>query len=242
MIGGASTFITGFVLHRRAYQESSFLVDILSLEAGKIRCVARGMRSAKSDRKSVLQPFQPIACELTGKSELKSVKNAENTDKSIPLQHTSLFCGMYLNELINRVLPSNIPCPDIVNDYYETLKQLNTSQKFNSTLQPYQEAQLRCFELNLLAELGYLPDLSCEVRTQTAIEDDMDYVFISDQGLFLKQWYPHLTSVKGQWINDVLAQRWHPESLRTAKWITRQAFQPLLGDKPLKSRELFVSK
>lgn len=242
MRGGTSSFITGFVIHRRAYQESSFLVDILSFEEGKIRCVARGMRSAKSDRKSVLQPFQPIACELTGKSELKSVKHAENTDKSIPLLQTSLFCGMYLNELINRVLPANIPCPNIVNDYFETLQQLNIPSKDKDTLLPHQEAQLRLFELNLLAELGYLPDLSSDAGSQATIANELDYVFVGEEGLFLKQWYPHLPTIKGQWINDMMAQLWHRDSLRTAKWITRQAFQPLLGDKPLKSRELFVSK
>ncbi|HAB79405.1 MAG TPA: DNA repair protein RecO, partial [Glaciecola sp.] len=72
MRGGNSVWVSGFVLHRRPYQETSFLVDMFTHELGKIRCVARGMRSAKSDRKSVLQPFQSVTCELSGKGELKS--------------------------------------------------------------------------------------------------------------------------------------------------------------------------
>ena len=65
---------------------------------------------------------------------------------------------------------------------------------------------------------------------------------MGEEGRCVKQWYPHLPTIKGQWINDMMAKLWQRDSLRTAKWITRQAFQPLLGDKPLKSRELFVSK
>jgi DNA repair protein RecO (recombination protein O) len=70
----------------------------------------------------------------------------------------------------------------------------------------------------------------------------MDYVFIAEEGMLLKQWYPHLRAVPGQWVINMLNEEWDPNSLKTAKWITRQALQPLLGNKPLKSRELFVSK
>jgi DNA repair protein RecO (recombination protein O) len=242
MRGGNSVWVSGFVLHRRPYQETSFLVDMFTHELGKIRCVARGMRSAKSDRKSVLQPFQSVTCELSGKGELKSIKSAEINAKGYNLQHTALFCGMYLNELINRCLPANIPCPDLFAQYQRALSHLHASLEINGTLHAAQEAALRVFELSLLNELGFLPDISVDAHSQEALFATMDYVFIAEEGMLLKQWYPHLRAVPGQWVINMLNEEWDPNSLKTAKWITRQALQPLLGNKPLKSRELFVSK
>ncbi len=242
--------VTGFVLHRRAYQESSFLVDMLSVELGKIRFVARGMRSAKSDRKSVLQPFQLVTCELAGSGELKSLRNADMQGKTVPLKHSALFCGMYVNELLNRCLPANIPCPDLLAQYHQAITQLsithaehaNVDAIPSNSLARHHEAALRMFELALLDELGYMPDFSADAKTQREIEMDMEYVFVADKGVMLKQFNPHLPAFSGQILHDILNQHWHPDSLKISKWITRQALQPLLGSKPLKSRELFVSK
>ena len=41
-------WLTAFVLHRRAYRETSYIVDFFTLEQGKVSAVAKG------DRKSVV--------------------------------------------------------------------------------------------------------------------------------------------------------------------------------------------
>ena len=94
----ANQEIHGYILHRRSYRETSFLVDVFSVELGKCRFVARGVRSPKSDRKSVLQPFQYVQCELSGKGELKNLVRAEILEKPHQLTAQRLFCGMYVNE------------------------------------------------------------------------------------------------------------------------------------------------
>ena len=45
--------LTGFVLHRRSYRETSYLTDLFTLELGKVSAVARGVRGNKGDKKSL---------------------------------------------------------------------------------------------------------------------------------------------------------------------------------------------
>ena len=46
-------WLTAFVLHRRPYRETSYIVDFFTLQEGKISAVAKGVKNSKSDRKSL---------------------------------------------------------------------------------------------------------------------------------------------------------------------------------------------
>jgi DNA repair protein RecO (recombination protein O) len=59
----------------------------------------------------------------------------------------ALLCGLYLNELVIRLLPRNDPHPDLFLAYLQTLKRLRGEGT--------QAWQLRRFERDLLADLGY---------------------------------------------------------------------------------------
>ena len=239
----ANQEIHGYILHRRPYRETSFLVDVFSIELGKCRFVARGVRSPKSDRKSVLQPFQYVQCELSGKGELKNLVRAEVLEKPHQLTAQRLFCGMYVNELINRCLPEHILCPDLLTQYVVCLQQLQAlTDSPNDLARGRQEEILREFELALLDELGYLPDFGVDALSQECIHIDQAYVFQPEIGIVAAQHYPHLRQFSGELLNAVLEQAWTPESLQLAKYLTRFALSPLLGNKPLKSRELFVTQ
>ncbi len=50
----------GFVLHRRAYSETSLLVDVFTEDTGRLSLLAKGARARRSAWKSVLQPFTPL--------------------------------------------------------------------------------------------------------------------------------------------------------------------------------------
>lgn len=52
---------TGFVLHARAYRETSLLVEVLSAQHGRIGLLARGVSTAKGQvLRAALQPLQWI--------------------------------------------------------------------------------------------------------------------------------------------------------------------------------------
>jgi DNA repair protein RecO (recombination protein O) len=128
----SSTPLTGFILHRRPYRETSFLLDIFSLEWGKVSAVAKGIRGAKNDKKSLLQPFQSLQLSLAGKHELKNLHQVEALAPSLNLQGTRLFSAMYINELLNRLLTHDMPQAELFLLYHTTLHALASEQSLES--------------------------------------------------------------------------------------------------------------
>ncbi|MEC8417605.1 MAG: recombination protein O N-terminal domain-containing protein, partial [Pseudomonadota bacterium] len=46
-------WLNAYVLHRRPYRETSYIVDFFTLEEGRISAVAKGVKNSKSDKKSL---------------------------------------------------------------------------------------------------------------------------------------------------------------------------------------------
>lgn len=228
----SSSILSGFILHRRPYRETSFLLDIFTLELGLVSAIGKGIRGSKNDKKSLLQPFQALQITLAGKHELKNLQMVESLEPRMNLLGSHLFSAMYLNELLSRLLASDIPQPDLYKLYQATLLSLTEQQ----TIEPL----LREFELFLLNDLGYGVDFSSDSENSIGLEPEAHYAFVTEQGFVkLKQSYGGNNCFKGQMLIDVMNVNWTPESLRCAKQVTRLALAPLLGSKPLKSKELF---
>ena len=66
-----------FVLHTRAFKETSLLVDLFTKNLGRITLVAKGARKSKSSLRSVLTPASLFAISFGGKSELKNLNACE---------------------------------------------------------------------------------------------------------------------------------------------------------------------
>src|SRR5258706_6675815 len=68
-----------FILHSRAYRETSLLLDVMSRGHGRLSMVARGARSPRSPLRGVLLAFQPLALSWFGKGEVRTLARAEWT-------------------------------------------------------------------------------------------------------------------------------------------------------------------
>ena len=67
----------GFVLHKREYSETSFLVDFFTEYHGRITLLAKGARRPRSPLKALLQPFTPLLLRWSGKGDLKTLTKVE---------------------------------------------------------------------------------------------------------------------------------------------------------------------
>ena len=134
-----------YVLHSRPYRDSSALVDLLTLHHGLQRVVWRGARGQR--RKVSPQPFMPLLVGLGGRSELKTLTQAEIAGRFSLLQGETLFSGLYLNELLVRLLVGGEPQPILFAAYQQSLEQLAAGDPV--------EPILRRFEWQLLELLGY---------------------------------------------------------------------------------------
>lgn len=227
-----SESLHGFVLHRRAYRETSYLTDLFTLEMGKVSAVVKGVRGSKSDKKSLLQSFQPLLLSISGKHELRNLNQLESAAKMLRLSGNQLFCAMYLNELLNRLLPKEVPHPELYEYYYQSLKVLQNDCEI--------EPCLRQFELLLLDELGYGLDLNHDFETGQGIEANLNYCLVLEQGIkVIGHESVGSNRFSGESLIAMSNNNWTTNSLKCAKYITRAALAHLLGHKPLKSRELF---
>ena len=180
------------MLHTRALRETSLLVDVLTPDHGVSRLVARGARGSKSRIRPLAQPFRPLLVSWSGAHELKTLTGLEEQGRSYALEKISLACAYYLNELLLRLLPEGQPCATVFARYAESLSELATSDNTVTII----ESVLRRFELELLNNLGALPDFADCARTlsnsdaagindserSTAIMAEADYDFFPEQG------------------------------------------------------------
>ena len=222
----------GFVLHRRAYSETSLLVDVFTEDTGRLSLLAKGARARRSAWKSVLQPFTPLLLRWSGKGGLKILTKAEPAAITLPLQQTALYSGFYVNELICRVLEQETAQPQLFQDYLRCLTELAGTPL---AVEPV----LRRFEFQLLQSLGYGVDFLHCAGSGQPIDENMTYRYREEQGFMASLIKDNLTF----YGRDLLAfeQRRFDDStvLQAAKRFTRRALKPYLGSKPLKSRELF---
>ncbi|MBU3004499.1 DNA repair protein RecO [Paraglaciecola arctica] len=224
--------LTGFLLHRRAYRETSYLTDLFTLELGKVSAVAKGVRGNKGDKKSLLQSFQPLLLSLSGKHELRNLNQFESAGSMLKLVGYQLFSAMYLNELLNRLLPKEVPHPELFHSYQQSLQWLANDGEI--------EPCLRQFELLLLGDMGYGFDLTQDYENGQLVEAGIDYCLVLENGIKRAEYSAQGSNrFDGEALLQVSNNVWTPNSLQCAKRITRMALSPLLGHKPLKSRELF---
>ncbi len=227
-----------YLLHSQAFQNSSLLVDFFTMDYGRVRAVARGVRSAKSKYRSLLQLFYPVLVSLSGRGELKTVTAIESSLSAILLKEERLFSGMYINELLTRLLLNHVEHKQLYLAYQDSLLGLQG----NGELQPV----LRQFELCLLSELGYGINLVSDCRTHEPVIADGQYRFRPDVGFELlaagqqpgsSKIYSgsHLIALRDLDLSD-------KEIAKTAKRLLRTALAAHLGGKPLHSRSLFARK
>ena len=217
-----------FLIHRRTYQDSSLLLDFFTRHYGKIRLVGRGARNNKTS----LQMFQHLDISFKGRSDLKNLTGWEFSDQPRRLLGNDLVLAMYTNELLSRLLPEAEEQQKIFDGYWNYLRMINEQSNTEK------EYSLRLFENLLLEELGYGLEFNKD-SSGSPIDCDLEYEFQEHKGFVIKAdgKIPGeaLLVVDDSGGNDRLSV----DHLAILKKINRKRLRSILGEKPLKSRELF---
>ncbi|HTM63379.1 MAG TPA: DNA repair protein RecO [Gammaproteobacteria bacterium] len=223
-----------FVLHRRSYRETSFLVELLTPEYGRVTVTAKGARQAKSPSQGLLQPFTPLTVSWAGKGELMTLTQVDANGPVRQLRGESLFAGFYLNELLTALLQKWDPHPTLFKVYDQTLTALEAA--------PLNEQVLRVFEKLLLEELGYG---LLQKDGDAWLQPEKYYRFVPDQGFVISELGEDAkaksTLFSGKSLLAIANDDWSDEDcMRDAKRLTRFVLAPLLAGKPIHSRRLFL--
>lgn len=212
-----------YLLHTRAYGDTSLLIEAFTPHHGRVGLIARGAKGPKSRTRALLQPLQPLLLSWLASGELGTVTAIEARGLPVPLKGESLFCAWYLNELVMKLAARSDPHPLLFAAYVEALPLLVQDP----------EPALRRFERVLLAEIGYgLP-----------LPDDLDpalrYGIDWERGplpLGAKDSGPGFAGASLIALrDDALCE---PAARRDARMLLRAAIRRQLGGKPLETPRL----
>ncbi len=82
------------------FKETSLIAEVFTEKFGRIPVVAKGARRPRSSIRGMLQSFQILLANWSGKSELKSLNGLEWCEKLTILEGDALMCGFYINKYL----------------------------------------------------------------------------------------------------------------------------------------------
>ncbi len=220
-----------YVIHTRPFQDGKILLDVLTLEQGLIRGV---WRLPKKEARVIPGSFLCYEMEYVGRSDLKTVKSLESIKAAFSLEGLPLYAALYSHELLEKLLPLNLPLPDIFSLYQWLIESLHSGVSIAPLL--------RRFEVGLFSELGVAINMISTGRGEM-IEARQLYQFHYKFGL--RPCYGEIPKqtpmlfVEGQVALDYHAGKWTDKQvLSLAKELHRNWLDGILNGKPIDSRRL----
>ncbi len=220
-----------WLLHHRPFRDSSQILDILSLDQGRLAVVAKGSRGAKSKLRGILRPFLPLQLSWFIRSDLGTLTGAEMNGAPLSLSGDALLSGYYVNELILKLLHRHDPQPEIFAAYSRTIERLAGGKEV--------AAYLRQFEIELLRILGYALNLDHDTETTEPLRPQQQYEYRVEQGLVPVSDREGPMVFRGAEIDAIRNQQFaDPAVLKNAGSLLRNVIAYHLDGKELKSRKV----
>jgi len=234
-----------YVLHQRAYRDTSGLLELFTPAYGRIGVVARGMKTSKSAWRGVLQPFQPLLVSWNLRKELGTLTAAEAKGSALALAPEFIASGFYINEVIMRLVDRQEGQLELFGVYDATLRGMAEITTEAEDKWSRLEVLLRKFEMQLLSALGYGLVLDQDVISGLPVQPDKQYVYCVEHGpeLVMINSSGKTTEaafcISGETLIGLSNADFSAEKVRTeSKRLLRNVLSYYLGPRPLKSRDI----
>jgi DNA repair protein RecO (recombination protein O) len=224
-----------YVLHSVPYKETSLIVELFCKEHGRMPVVAKGAKRPHSGLRAVLVSFQPLSVRFTGKSDVKTLTQAEWMGGLMSPDGKALFAAYYLNELLMRGLSREDHHPELFDLYQQTLIGLVAGEDMNVCI--------RRFEVGLLQALGYGFDWQFDAQGREiqpgglyVWQDQVGWAPSSGGKVNDLQNAPVEQVVQGQWMTEIQQGQWSNSAASALKPITRRLLLTHVAPNGLMSR------
>jgi len=194
-----------YILHSYDWSESSLILEAFTRQYGRMTLVAKGAKKPTSNFRPVLLPLQPLRLtwSVTGRGEgdIHPLRGAEWVGGHVMPTGQALLSGLYLNELLLRLLGREDAHIALFDTYIGVVRALacvqsNQVGRNEEALEPI----LRAFELLLLREVGLLPALDRETAASAPLLEQAHYTLLAEGGLRMLQTEAERASLSGaQW-------------------------------------------
>ncbi|MEG2048131.1 MAG: recombination protein O N-terminal domain-containing protein [Comamonas sp.] len=239
------------------WSESSLILECFTRHRGRVALVAKGVKRHTSNFRPVLLALQPLKLNWTlsgdGAADIHVLKGAEWAGGHVLPMGDGLMTGMYLNELLMRLLAREDPYALLFDAYAAVVRLLAAAsaprRKADAEEGAAVEPALRAFELLLLRELGLLPALDSETLTLQPLQPEALYALVAESGL-QPTGSPRgsLTGAQWQALNAALQQKDPMAALARCCEAVAAPLKPQLrallqyhcGNPPLRTRQLML--
>ncbi len=228
-----STLTACYILHQRPFRETSLLLNVFSETYGRVSLIAKGARQKKRSQMGLYQLYQPLLLSWMGRGELLTLTATEADGPRFILKAEAALCGLYVNELLVRLLAPHQAEDNIFHAYQDTLESLQQAEN--------NQLSLRLFEKRLLMHLGYGLVLDQEFENGRMINEQQQYYYQADAGLI--RWYSgcNQPAISGKSLQQLIDEsNFDSKASTEIKQLMRSVLNFYLGDQPLKSRQLFT--
>jgi len=158
----------GIVIKRSNFGEADRLLTIFSDKMGKIRAIGKGIRKQNSRLGGHLEPFCLGNLVIAEGRNLDIITEADIIECFFEIRNNlkSTHISYYLAEAVDRLTAENEKHPEV---FYLLLEILKNIGQIND------ELLLSYFELNLLSELGFRPELNHCLKCRKILSDQDNY-------------------------------------------------------------------
>ena len=220
-----------YILHRRPYQEATSLVEFLTAGHGRITAVSR--QSSKTLGKNI-QPFVPALLWCSGRGELLNLRDFDPQGKAVLTEPEDQMVGMYVNELIMRLVPAHVRSHRLFECYATVLSEIAQPADY--------EPVLRKFELRVLEITGHGLQLEHDLATGEPLIEDALYQYTPGKGpTRCARVESGRLLCRGKTLLDLNRglQDGDPRTLREAKSLLRTVIDYHLKDRTIHTRSVF---
>ena len=220
-----------FILHRRDYKESSLILELITEQYGRVSVLVQAAKKRRDA--SHFQICNRLLLGWSGRSELKTLTQIE--DRMLAIAADCYPAVFYVNELLMILLPKHQPHVRLFQHYQDLLLTLQQADHDNQQL----AVALRNFEIDLLTELGLMPDLTtCSDRSDMLDAQTM-YCIDNINGVSVARDETG-RNYSGATLQAIWQRRFdEPDVARAARILLRQLIDYNLQGRTLQSRQFY---
>ncbi len=165
------------VLRHSDWGEADRLIGLFSLQLGKLRAIAKGVRRARSRKAGHLEPFTHVNLLLAKGRDLPIITQADTLEAFQPLKDDLLLTtyAAYMVELLDRFTVEGEENAALFRLLHDSLKRLAQAEPPGIVL--------RFYELRLLDLVGYRPQLFQCIRCHAEIQAQDQFFSYAEGGV-----------------------------------------------------------
>lgn len=169
--------VEAVILRHMDWGEADRILTLFTLQKGKLRAIAKGVRKPKSRKAGHLEPVSRVTLQLAKGRDLEIITQAETVEPYLEIKSdlTKLGYATYLIELTDRFTYDEGENAGL---YHLLVEGLNHIRDESNLFVP-----IRYFELHLLDLVGYRPELLRCVVCRKEIQPEDQYFSIEKGGV-----------------------------------------------------------